>query len=81
VARLNGIIFIAAIIISSFVFYFLPRRTGPLVFGATFISVSLFYISGMIDEALWFGSLAFAFLVGALIATLGKQNDIYKLWK
>jgi len=35
----------------------------------------------MIDEALWFGSLAFAFLVGALIATLGKQNDIYKLWK
>jgi hypothetical protein len=78
---LNGPIFIAAIITSSFAFYFSPRWTGPLVFSMTFISASLLYVSGMLDEALWFGSLAFAFLIGALIATLGKQNDIYKLWK
>jgi len=78
---LNGILFIATIIISSFVFYLSPRWTGSLVFGVTFISTSLLYVSGMLDEAMWFGSLAFAFLVAALIAILGKQNDIYKLWK
>ena len=80
-AGLNGLIFIAAIILSAFAFYVLPRRTGPVVFALTFVSASLLYFAGMLDEALWLGSLAFAFLVGAVIAVLGKQNDIYKLWK
>ena len=78
---MNGLIFIAAVIVSSFAFYIMPRWTGPAVFALTFISTSLLYLLDMPDEALWLGSLAFAFLVGALVVVLGKQNDIYKLWK
>ncbi len=78
---MNSVIFLATTVISAFAFCFLPRWTAPVFFGAAFISASVLYISGLSDEALELAVLAFSFLIGALFATLKKQNDIYKLWK